>query len=89
MQLCNVYRSDRKAETYLYLRKDLEFEDLPEGLQQSFGPPAFVMQLAITPQKKLSRVETARVLEQLEDPGWYLQLPPKLPVEEEIARRFS
>jgi uncharacterized protein YcgL (UPF0745 family) len=30
-----------------------------------------------------------RVIESLSEQGFYLQLPPKLPVEEEIARRFS
>ena len=89
MTLCKIYRSGRKAETYLYLRHDLDFSDLPGELQASFGEPAFVMQLALTPARKLSRVDTARVIQALEDPGFFLQLPPELPVEEEISRRFG
>jgi len=29
MKPCKVYRSDKKAETYLYLAEDMEFDDLP------------------------------------------------------------
>lgn len=89
MVACTVYRSDRKAETYLYLSETLDFEELPDELQKHFGEPAFVMRLELEPGLKLARVDTDQVLECLEDPGYYLQLPPKLPIEEEITRRFS
>lgn len=88
MTLCRIYRSDKKAETYLYLRHDLEFSDLPVELQASFGEPAFVMQLALTRSRQLSRVDVEKVLNALQEPGFFLQLPPELPVEEEISRRF-
>lgn len=89
MAACTVYRSDRKAETFLYLSEDMEFEDLPKELQKHFGEPAFVMRLEIEPGRKLARVDAGQVLTCLKDQGFYLQLPPKLPVEEEISRRFS
>ena len=89
MKACNVYRSDKKAETYLYLDVGLEFSDLPAELQERFGEPAFVMRLVLGTGKQLSRVDVERVLESLEASGFYLQLPPKLPIEEEISRRFS
>ena len=88
MKLCKVYRSDKKAETYLYLASDREFGDLPEELQRSFGEPAFVMQIALTPDRKLARVDVVSVLDSLEKDGYYLQLPPQLPVEEEIRRKL-
>lgn len=89
MVLCRIYRSDRKAETYLYLTQDLTFDDLPVELRRAFGEPAFVMQLKLSAKRRLARVDVGQVLEQLEARGFYLQLPPELPVEEEIARRFS
>lgn len=89
MTLCTVYRSARKAETYLYLAAGLSFEDLPPGLRETFGDPAFVMSLKLDPGRRLARVNTGEVLAALRDPGYFLQLPPELPVEEEIARRFS
>lgn len=86
---CMVYRSDRKSETYLYLADGTKFEDLPDSLQQLFGEPAFVMRLDLAGGRRLARVDAEAVRESLENDGYFLQLPPKLPVEEEISRRFS
>ncbi len=86
---CQIFRSDRKSETYLYLSADSLFEDLPADLQDTFGEPVFVMTLELSSKSKLARVETHSVLESLNERGYFLQLPPKLPVEEEISKRFS
>ena len=89
MKACKVYRSDRKTDTYLYLSADKAFDELPETLRRTFGEPSFVMDLLLTPDRKLARVDVAHVLSDLEEQGFSLQLPPKLPIEEEISRRFS
>jgi uncharacterized protein YcgL (UPF0745 family) len=89
MQACKVYRSDKKAETYLYLAEEMDFEDLPDELRQTFGEPAFVMRLELTPEFRLARVATQLVLEHLKESGFYLQLPPELSIEEEISRNIS
>lgn len=85
---CNVYRSDKKPETYLYLAEDEDFSDLPIELQQSFGAPDLVMELECRPGMKLARADANRVMAELESQGYYLQLPPEVTVEEEISRRF-
>ena len=89
MPACLIYRSEKKTDTYLYLAEELEFSDIPEELQKSFGEPHFVMRLELDSNSKLARVETQNVLAALDEHGFYLQLPPKLPIEEEITRRFS
>lgn len=89
MTACLVYRSEKKAETYLYLPVGLKFSDLPEGLQQTFGEPALVMRLDIIADMKLAQANPVQVLNAIEGQGYFLQLPPKLPVEELISRRFS
>jgi uncharacterized protein YcgL (UPF0745 family) len=89
MTVCKVYRSDKKAETYLYLAADSEFIDLPADLQQRFGEPAFVMNLDLSAELKLARVDVEKVLQSLQENGYFLQLPPQLPVEEEITRLFE
>ena len=87
--LCTVYRSERKTDTYLYLAHDNKFGDLPADLREAFGEPAFVMHLKLSPDRPLARVPVETVIEALEDRGYFLQLPPELPIEDEIARRFS
>lgn len=89
MPACRIYRSEKKTDTYLYLDENLEFGDIPEALRKSFGEPHFVMKLELDSDLKLARVEIQNVLAALDEHGFYLQLPPKLPIEEEITRRFS
>ncbi len=86
---CQIFRSQKKDETYLFLVADLPFEELPEDLRATFGEPVFVMSLKLSAKSKLARVETQSVLESLREQGYFLQLPPKMPVEEEISKRFS
>ena len=86
---CQIFRSQKKDETYLFLAADQQFEELPEDLRTTFGEPVFVMALKLSSKSKLARVETKSVLESLRERGFFLQLPPKLPVEEEISKLFS
>ena len=88
MKPCKVYRSDKKAETYLYLAEDMEFDDLPTQLRERFGVPVFVLHMELSTDRNLARVDVTKVLESLAEYGFYLQLPPKLPVEEEITRHL-
>ncbi len=89
MKICTVFRSTRNEETYLYLAEGQTFEDLPADLRRAFGTPVCVMRLRLDTGRPLARVDINDVIEQLGSQGYYLQLPPEIPVEEEITRRFS
>jgi uncharacterized protein YcgL (UPF0745 family) len=89
MTRCKVYRSGKKAETYLYLAEGRAFGELPAELRAAFGEPVFVMQLKLDEGRRLARVDVRLVLERLGEPGYFLQLPPELPVEVEISRRLA
>jgi uncharacterized protein YcgL (UPF0745 family) len=89
MTPCTVYRSGRKAETYLYLAEVLAFDDLPAELRAAFGEPTFVMRLQLDAGRRLARVDVRLVLERLREPGYFLQLPPEWSVEEEISRELG
>lgn len=86
---CVVYKSDRKPDAYLYLADHCDFQDLPGELQQAFGTPLAVMKLELSAKTTLARADARAVMQELETQGYFLQLPPKLPVEEEITKRFS
>ena len=75
---CWIYKSSRKNEMYLYLSREDDFEDLPEGLMAQFGTPVAVMQLDLHPQRPLSRANVNEVIHSLDTNGYFLQLPPKL-----------
>lgn len=74
--LCVVYKSPRRADTYLYVAHGKDLTDLPAVLLQSFGTPQQVMILNLQPDRKLAQVNAVELLEHLQDPGYYLQLPP-------------
>src|SRR6187401_590842 len=50
-----VYKSLRKPDTYIYLRERDAFGLLPEPVLLPLGQLSFVMELALTPQRKLAR----------------------------------
>lgn len=74
--LCVIYRSSRRADTYLYLAHPADFSKIPEPLMKGFGQPIQVMIIKVTPERKLARLDATELLDQLADPGYYLQVPP-------------
>lgn len=77
---CAIYKSNRKLETYLFLREKDDFSDVPEILLKGFGPPEFVMELELTPQRKLARSDIGEVMHNLRENGYFLQMPPPDPL---------
>jgi hypothetical protein len=74
--LCDVYKGDKKEEMYLYVPKDGAFSNVPETLLASFGELKLVTTLVLTPSRKLARADINKVLQEIADKGFYLQLPP-------------
>lgn len=75
---CWIYKSVRKGEMYLYLTEEDVFDDVPEILLTSFGERDFVMELELSPQRKLARADVSAVIKALKEDKYYLQMPPKL-----------
>ncbi|GLP96504.1 YcgL domain-containing protein [Paraferrimonas sedimenticola] len=76
MKLCAVYKSSRKADTYLYMKTKDDFSCLPDELRKLFGTPLFVMMLPIQKLDKLAIADIEKVRDDLLEKGFYLQLPP-------------
>lgn len=74
--ICDIYKSPRDEEMYLYVNKPEALTRVPEALLKKFGKPRHVMTLLLEPGKKLARVEVERVMQQIESTGFYLQMPP-------------
>jgi uncharacterized protein YcgL (UPF0745 family) len=75
-RFCSVYKSLKKSEMYLYVDRSTKLTELPDALRSLFGTPQHVLDMILTPEKKLARTEASRVLEDIESNGFYLQLPP-------------
>ena len=76
MQLCTVYRSLKKADTYLYVEKNGDFDKVPEQLRTLLGKLTLVMTLDLDKRATLGQADLTKVKQELLDNGFYLQLPP-------------
>ena len=77
-QEIKVFKSLKKLDTYLYVDKLQNFEELPSGLRDSFGQYELVLEMELSPERKLARADTNQVLSDIALKGFYLQLPPTI-----------
>jgi uncharacterized protein YcgL (UPF0745 family) len=73
-----VYKSQRKADTFVYLAQRDDFACLPEPLRTQMGALSFVLEVALTPDRKLARGDAAVVRQNLANHGFHIQFPPTL-----------
>ncbi|MEJ2343985.1 MAG: YcgL domain-containing protein [Gammaproteobacteria bacterium] len=73
---CVVYRSTRKADTYLYIDREDDFTRVPEPLRVMLGALERVMTLELAPGRRLARADVETVRRRLAEDGYYLQVPP-------------
>lgn len=71
-----IYRAARRADTYLYLAREDDFAAVPPPVLERLGELAAVMDFDLQPGRKLARADTAVVLNNLTERGFYLQAPP-------------
>lgn len=73
-----IYKSTKKDELYLYITKKDDFSDVPQSLYDSMGKePVFVMELELSPERRLAREDVRTVMKNLESQGFHIQMPPK------------
>jgi uncharacterized protein YcgL (UPF0745 family) len=74
---CSVFRSSVRDFTYIYLLAGQDYDDLPVTLRKVFGEPEFVMDLELTPGRKLAYEDVNQVMKNLAEQGYHLQMPPQ------------
>lgn len=74
-QFVSVFRSSKKTDTYIYVRRGQDWEALPENLRVIFGEPVHAMDLLLTADRKLARATAQEVLKAIEEKDFYLQMP--------------
>ena len=73
---CSVLSSTNKEFTYIYLKPGFEFECIPVALRNVFGEPEHVMDLELSPDRKLAYENVETVMQNLAEQGYHLQMPP-------------
>lgn len=72
---CAVYRSNKRDMTYLYLPQEDDMTRVPEALMNLISPVERVLEFELTPERKLAQEDAGEVLKQIEEQGWFLQMP--------------
>ncbi len=71
-----VYASQRKPDTYVWLTRREGFDVLPEPLVLLLGELRLVLEVELTPERRLPHEDSERVLANLASQGWHMQTPP-------------
>lgn len=86
---CYIYKSLKKDELYLYLDKKDDFSAIPDNLMQSFGRLSFVMEIELTPERKLARENSEKVIASLKNQGFFVQMPSTfIPLAPSASNRY-
>ena len=71
-----VYKSRRKSDTYVFLATRDDFTRVPEALRVQLGELEFVLEVTLSPDRRLAQADPAVVRGNLAAHGFHLQLPP-------------
>ncbi|AKC86935.1 YcgL domain-containing protein [Pseudoxanthomonas suwonensis] len=71
-----VYKSRHKADTYVFLAIRDDFARLPGPVRAQLGELAFVLEVALTPGRRLAQSDPEQVRANLAVHGFHVQFPP-------------
>lgn len=74
--LAHVYKSLKRADTYVYLARRDDFASVPAPLLATLGRLQHVLDVELSPERKLAREDAATVRVHLAERGFHLQVPP-------------
>ena len=77
MKLVEIFKSNKTAETYLYVDYKKGLKVVPEELLSNFGQTQSVMIIPLSKDKSLARVDVNKVLQAIDKIGYFLQMPPQ------------
>ena len=71
-----VYKSARRANTYLYIDHKDDFTRVPGILLDLMGHLEFVLEVDLSAREKLAQADINEVRSLLNERGFFVQLPP-------------
>ncbi len=74
---CVVYKGKKRRDTYLFIEREGDFSRIPESLLNMLGELELVLSIELSEDRKLASADVSDVRKQLQEEGFYLQLPPK------------
>ena len=74
---CAIYKGPKKADHYLYVEAEGDFERVPQALLDILGELELVMTLELGPERRLAQADVNQVMQALRDQGYFFQMPPR------------
>jgi len=81
-----IYRCSRKPDMYIYLAEEDDFSKVPKDIYNSLGIIEFSMELIIEEGMRLAREQPEKILSNLNEHGFHLQLPANESIENIMAK---
>ena len=85
---CYVYKGERHDDHYLYLNNEIDAADVPQALLTMLGELSLVIEFDLDHQRQLPQADPQQVIQDIENQGFYLQMPKK-DMRAEEQRFFS
>ena len=76
--LAFVYKSLKKADTYVFLAERDEVGRLPEPLRAQLGALQFVLEVDLSARRTLAQADPVVVVNNLGTRGFHVQFPPTM-----------
>jgi len=73
---CWIYRCSKRDEMYLFLSREDDFDCIPDNVRLLLGQLELSMELDLSDDRKLARVDVGNVISDLNERGFHIQLPP-------------
>ena len=70
--LCDVYKTRKKDEMYLYVSRTDGLERVPDALKEQFGKPELALTMMLSADKRLGRAKAEDVMKALDEQGFYI-----------------
>ena len=73
---CDIYRSTKRDYLYVFVQADEGLSRVPGKLLEKLGEPEKVLTLMLTEESVLAKEDPVKILSNLLQNGYHLQLPP-------------
>lgn len=74
---------------YIYLAEEDDFSKVPKDIYNSLGIVEFAMKLELSTDRKLAKEDPAKVMKNLAENGFHIQLANETSIEELMAKLRS
>lgn len=74
---CSIYKGRKAPDTYVFVPGRDDFAGISDDVRRALGELIHVMDLVLTPERRLARSDARTVMRYLLTQGCYIQLPPK------------